>query len=62
MDGIVTDYMSTFTGETGRQPSYDEYAHIMTGYTPAQLPVLSGIGRQFGSSTTGSARCRPRPS
>jgi phospholipase C len=48
MDGFVTDYISTFTGETGRQPTYDEYAHIMTGYTPEQLPVLSGIARDFG--------------
>src|SRR5262249_61909102 len=31
MDGFVTDYISTFTSETGRQPTYDEYAHIMTG-------------------------------
>ena len=38
MDGFVTDYISTFTGEIGRQPTYDEYAHIMTGYTPEQLP------------------------
>src|SRR5262245_35815415 len=48
MDGFVTDYISTFTGETGRQPTYDEYAHIMTGCTPEQLPVLSGIARDFG--------------
>jgi phospholipase C len=48
MDGFVADYISTFTGEIGRQPSYDEYAHIMTGYTPQQLPVLSGIARDFG--------------
>lgn len=31
MDGFVADYISTFTGETGRQPTYEEYAHIMTG-------------------------------
>jgi phospholipase C len=48
MDGFVTDYISTFTGEVGRQPTYEEYAQIMTGYTPAQLPVLSGIAREFG--------------
>jgi phospholipase C len=48
MDGFVTDYISTFTGEIGRQPTYDEYAHIMTGYTPDQLPVLNGIARDFG--------------
>jgi phospholipase C len=48
MDGFVTDYISTFTAEMGRQPTYEEYAHIMTGYTPEQLPVLNGIARDFG--------------
>ena len=48
MDGFVTDYISTFTGEMGRQPTYDEYAHIMTGFTPEQVPVLNGIAREFG--------------
>jgi phospholipase C len=48
MDGFVTDYISTFTAEMGRQPTYDEYAQIMTGYTPEQLPVLNGIAREFG--------------
>ena len=45
MDGFVTDYISTFTGEVGRQPTYQEYAQIMTGHTPDQVPVLSGIAR-----------------
>jgi phospholipase C len=48
MDGFVTDYISTFTGEVGRQPTYEEYAQIMTGFTPEQLPVLNGIAREFG--------------
>jgi phospholipase C len=48
MDGFVTDYISTFTAEVGRQPTYEEYAHIMTGYTPEQVPVLSAIARDFG--------------
>jgi len=48
MDGFVTDYISFFTAEMGRQPTYDEYAQIMTGYTPEQLPVLNGIAREFG--------------
>ena len=48
MDGFVTDYISTFTGEMGRQPTYEEYAQIMTGYTPEQVPVLSGMARDFG--------------
>ena len=48
MDGFVADYISTFTGEVGRQPAYAEYAQIMTGYTSQQLPVLSGVAREFG--------------
>jgi phospholipase C len=47
MDGFVADYISTFTAEMGRQPAYDEYAQIMTGYTPGQVPVLSAIARGF---------------
>ena len=34
MDGFVADYISVFTAERGRQPTYEEYAQIMTGYTP----------------------------
>jgi phospholipase C len=48
MDGFVTDYISCFTVEMGRQPTYDEYRQIMTGYTPEQVPVLSQIARGFG--------------
>jgi len=48
MDGFVTDYISTFTAEMGRQPTYAEYSKIMTGFTPKQLPVLSGLARSFG--------------
>jgi len=48
MDGFVADYISTFTSELGRQPTYEEYAQIMTGYTPEQVPVLNGIAREFG--------------
>jgi phospholipase C len=47
MDGFVTDYISTVTAETGRQPGYDEYAQIMAGYTPAQVPVTSALARGF---------------
>ena len=48
MDGFVTDYISTFTSEVGRQPTYEEYAQIMTGYTPEQVPVLNGLAWAFG--------------
>ncbi|HXW46751.1 MAG TPA: alkaline phosphatase family protein [Streptosporangiaceae bacterium] len=47
MDGFVTDYISAFTAEMQRPPSYDEYAQIMTGYTPEQMPVLSALARGF---------------
>ena len=47
MDGFVADYISAFTAQIGRQPRYDEYAEIMSGYTPGQLPVVSGLARGF---------------
>ena len=47
MDGFVADYISAFTAEMGRQPAYEEYAQIMTGYTPGQVPVISAIARGF---------------
>jgi phospholipase C len=47
MDGFVADYISAFTAEMGREPSYHEYAQIMTGYTPDQLPVSSALARGF---------------
>jgi phospholipase C len=31
MSGFVADYINAFTAEIGRQPTYDEYAQIMTG-------------------------------
>ena len=48
MDGYVTDYISTLTGELGRQPTYEEYSQVMTGFTPEQVPVLSDLARGFG--------------
>ena len=47
MDGFVTDFIGEFTHEMGRQPTYEEYSQIMTGYTPAQMPVLSTLARGF---------------
>jgi phospholipase C len=47
MDGFLTDYISMYLAEFGRQPTYDEYAQFMTGYTPQQMPVMSGIARGF---------------
>jgi phospholipase C len=47
MDGFVLDYVNTFRSETGRLPGYDEYAQIMSCYTPEQVPVISTIARGF---------------
>jgi phospholipase C len=47
MDGFVCDFISMLMLELGRQPTYDEYAQIMTGYAPEQMPVLSGRARGF---------------
>jgi phospholipase C len=47
MDGFVADYISSFTAEIRRQPTYDEYSQIMTGYTPKQMPVISTLARGF---------------
>jgi phospholipase C len=47
MDGFIADYISAFQAEIGRQPRYEEYAQIMTGYLPAQLPVISALARGF---------------
>src|SRR5271170_3793290 len=47
MDGFVADYISAFTAEMRRGPTYDEYSQIMMGYTPQQMPVLSALGRGF---------------
>jgi phospholipase C len=47
MDGFVADYISAFTAEMGRPPTQAEYAQIMTGYSPGQLPVTSTLARGF---------------
>jgi phospholipase C len=47
MNGFVADCISAFTAETGRQPTYEQYAQIMSGYTPAQMPVVSSLVRGF---------------
>jgi phospholipase C len=47
MDGFVSDYISFLTVELGRQPTYDEYRQIMTGYSADQVPVLSTLARSF---------------
>jgi hypothetical protein len=52
MDGFVTDYISTLTAELGRQPTYEEYSQVMTGFTPEQIPSSAAW-------PAGSACCTP---
>jgi phospholipase C len=47
MTGFVADYISAFTAEMHRLPLPAEYAQIMTGYAPAQMPVVSALARGF---------------
>jgi phospholipase C len=47
MNGFVADYISAVTAELGKEPRYADYTQIMTGYTPAQLPVTSALARGF---------------
>ncbi len=47
MDGFLTDYASVLQFEHGRTPTTEEVSRIMTGYTPEQLPVMSGVARGF---------------
>src|SRR5579864_6604437 len=49
MDGFVTDYISAFMAEERRPPVLAEYAQIMTGYSPAKVPVTSALARGFGT-------------
>ena len=47
MDGFVADYIAEFREQLGRMPVYDEYAEIMSCYTPDQIPVLASLARGF---------------
>jgi phospholipase C len=47
MEGFVTDYVSAFYLEMGRLPTPEERAEVMAAYTPAQVPVLSGLAKGF---------------
>jgi len=47
MDGFVTDYISTLTAELGRQPTYEEYSQVMTGFTPEQIPAAERPGARI---------------
>jgi phospholipase C len=47
MEGFLTDYASMLEAELGRAPTFAEFAQMMTGYTPEQVPVISTIARGF---------------
>src|SRR5215212_1712001 len=47
MDGFVADYTNVLLATLGRQPTRDEYAQIMMGYSPEQMPVMSALARGF---------------
>jgi phospholipase C len=48
MEGFVADYWNNFERlRGGDKPSADEVRHIMGGFSPEQLPVLSTLAREF---------------
>ena len=48
MNGFVTDYWNHVQRlREGQAPSIDEVTHIMGGFSPEQLPVLSTLAREF---------------
>jgi phospholipase C len=48
MSGFVRDYIVNFADEKrGQQPTREEYAVAMGGFSPEMLPVLSTLARNF---------------
>src|SRR5690606_31430231 len=48
MGGFVRDYWNNLEREhRGRKPTLDEVSHIMGGFSPEQLPVLSTLAKGF---------------
>jgi phospholipase C len=54
MDGFVSDYIQNyihteFPNKTPPSPEtfYDSYKYVMESYSPADIPVLSGLAREF---------------
>jgi Phosphoesterase family len=47
MDGFVADYISALWAETGRQPTHEEYAQIMTGYNTLLMIVFDEHGGTY---------------
>lgn len=49
MNGFVTDYISNLqaTYADGSIPTYDQYKVIMECFSPEQIPVMTGLAKQF---------------
>ncbi|WP_439691588.1 alkaline phosphatase family protein [Curtobacterium sp. SP.BCo] len=47
MSGFVHDYVVNFRIERGREPTADEYARVMGGFSPEMLPVFSTLAKSF---------------
>jgi len=47
MEGFITDYISNFTADRLRQPTLKEYSEIMSGFTPEQIPMITGLAKGF---------------
>lgn len=47
MDGFVKDYVNAFQTEMKHLPTYNDYAQIMSYYTPDQLPVITTLAKGF---------------
>ncbi|WP_144877628.1 alkaline phosphatase family protein [Microbacterium sp. 1.5R] len=45
--GFIRDYCINFENEKGRRPRPEEYQVIMGGFSPAMMPVLSTLAREF---------------
>ncbi|MFE1646322.1 alkaline phosphatase family protein [Microbacterium sp. P01] len=48
MSGFVKDFAINFRREKGRKPTAEEYRVAMGGFSPAMMPVLSSLAREFG--------------
>ncbi|GAA1988146.1 alkaline phosphatase family protein [Microbacterium pumilum] len=48
LDGFLIDYWNNVTRlRHGEEPSLEDASHIMGGFSPEQLPVLSTLAREF---------------
>lgn len=47
-EGFISDYVVNYRLTKNREPTHEEYAVAMGGFSPAQLPVVSTLAREFG--------------